>query len=331
MKKSKYFKFIASSTLALGLVGLSNAQSNNQNTVFAASTYQVLLTHNSYIYNSIGHKVSGPSLKKGTKQKIAATKKINGKNYLKLKKNRYIKQANTKKVTDTTSYINIDDSRQVYLKPNGEKQQLWVTGKNKIYETMITSDGMTWYRIGESKWIKSVPDPDMDITDSTNKPAASNSENNTQTAAPTKDMLTTDYKLAVEKRFVEDVNNWRAQADIKPLTINPELHDYATQRAIEAGNYHEKYHTSDKHTRPDGSISAHGEVETGEVLTRNPNDLADDAFNEFIYNDASANWGHRDLLKNSECTRIGVSIGFAGMYGSDDPVVTTMFIANLDY
>lgn len=331
ISKNKLVKFSAAAALSIGMLSVVQAEmSAMTSTVEAAVSYKVVLVQNAYVYNAHGKCKSKTTLKEGTTQEVYGSKQINGTNYLSIGKGRYIKQSNTvKKANKQVKKVNIETSRVIYIKPNGKaRKNMWASGTFPVKATVTDNKGNTWYRIGKKEWINTVDEKVDDPLDhNTDEINAATDESKNPTVAD----LTTEYKLAVEQDFVKLVNDWRNKQGLNSLMITPELHNYAVIRADEAGKYSETHDDYDNHIRPDGTKTKYGEVEAGEDLVKNPMDLAEDAFNRFVYWDANSNWAHRENLRNPNYTKIGVSVGYAGLYANDPHSVNTILIANLHY
>lgn len=101
MRKKHLLAFLSTAAVATTLFSSS--------TVVDAATMK--LTHNSYVYNSKGKKTKHKLLRKGKKVKTSKLKKIKGKYYWKVGKNKYIRKANLKKVKKGKKYKVPDDEK----------------------------------------------------------------------------------------------------------------------------------------------------------------------------------------------------------------------------
>ncbi len=110
--------------------------------------------------------------------------------------------------------------------------------------------------------------------------------------------------------FWKIVNDWRAQQGLNPTVQYTSAHyDYDVIRAVHNAQHYDQYKKSDQH---DGAYYSELEVIVHQAT---PQQMAQEAFNAFVYNDASANYAHREHLKKPKLRAIG--IGLATSYYND--------------
>ena len=310
MINTKAFTKISSGLLiGLGLITIQQSSSP----VLAASSPRVQLRQNSYVYSSKGSRKSKVSLKRGTYLKTYGKKSIKGKVYYNIGNGRYVKKINTvippKEDKDPvlfTVYLKYD--AEFYTKPNGENSLYTLIGKQNVYETYTDSDGHIWYRLKYHNWVKasdtqkSKPKEDKDIPTSDNW---DDPEDNTNTVVQKEKQNSIPTGTALDRNTIEEtgrifeslVNEWRMQQGVQTRVVyttqNSDFNfDYEASRAAEVAQHYDKYHRSDKHA---------GSMSPGELLCLisygSPQKMAQQAFNQFIYNDESANYGHLNHLK----------------------------------
>ena len=300
-----------SSGLLIGLGLITIQQSSSP--VLAASSPRVQLRQNSYVYSSKGSRKSKVSLKRGTYLKTYGKKSIKGKVYYNIGNGRYVKKINTvippKEDKDPvlfTVYLKYD--AEFYTKPNGENSLYTLIGKQNVYETYTDDKGNTWYRIKYKNWVKakdtqkSKPKEDEEIPTSDNW---DDPEDNTNTVVQKEKQNSIPTGTALDRNTIEEtgrifeslVNEWRMQQGVQTRVVyttqNSDFNfDYEASRAAEVAQHYDKYHQSDKHA---------GSMSPGELLCLisygSPQKMAQQAFNQFIYNDESANYGHLKHLK----------------------------------
>lgn len=155
MKKSVLVSLAGITLLSLGLV--ENTQSNN---IVQATTVHVgknqNLVRNSYIYNAKGKRVSG-IIDKGISFKIRGIKKINGKKYVQIGKNEFIRLINftAKKAKKSTGWLNRNS--YVYNR-NGVRisKKTLQFGHNITILNTKTIKGHKYIQIGRNKFIRAV-------------------------------------------------------------------------------------------------------------------------------------------------------------------------------
>ncbi|AWM73527.1 hypothetical protein DKL56_02995 [Lactobacillus apis] len=308
-----------SSGLLIGLGLLTIQQSSSP--VLAASSPKVQLRQNSYVYSSKGSRKSKVSLKRGTYLKTYGKKSIKGKVYYNIGNGRYVKKINTvippKEDKDPvlfTVYLKYD--AEFYTKPNGENSLYTLIGKQNVYETYTDSDGHIWYRLKYHNWVKasdtqkSKPKEDKDIPTSDNW----DDPNDNTSIEEVKDELSSiptgtafDRSTIVEtaKCFEKLVNDWRASQGVDTKMSYTDKHfDYDVSRSIHDAQHFDAYHDSDRHQ---GSSNFYGELEAL-VKEGTPQQMAQEAFNNFVFYDGSANFAHRDHLKRRSCTSFGLGL-----------------------
>ncbi|MBP2057128.1 hypothetical protein J2Z60_000290 [Lactobacillus colini] len=279
------------------------------------------------------------TLKKGTKLyagtshatygKVATIK--NSKMY-RIGRNQYVKLANFTYSSNNSSSnssstkslftVNVTGAGMVHTSPNGEGTHEALFGKRKVFEEKYDSNNVMWYRIGNNKWIISTdtdtPKGSISSTSESNTEKADTGFNNSSTTAvqvtnntqsntsksSTNVQLTPAIIKQTEEEFVKLVNNWRASQGLAPVTIDSSLDSYALQRAKHDATAWDATQQPDYHQ---GASIKYYEISYLVDLST-PDKMAKDAFNTFVYNDASANWGHRDTLKSTDLKTLTVSL-----------------------
>lgn len=336
MKKSKLGKITVSAMLGLGILSSSEVALNSNSQIVQAATSKKKLTKNAYIYNSKGHRTKAKKLRKGKKVKIYATKKIKGKKYYRIGKNKYVRTANfAKKKNNTTLKLaapktakntiskssnlgsitlpnNLDYEFRL-ADSNGAPIDSWIDGNTtwKVLGTK-TINGKKYYKI-DSGWLNEdylKEKPSSSVKNSTNgnetnqqatstpldiKDNSASSSSDTSTNSRVN--LTPELIRETETEFIKLVNDWRASQGLSPVTNNPAIIDYASERAKHNANSYNITGHGDNHVGLD--TSKYGEVSYS-VWIESPQKMAKEAFETFVFDDASANWGHRDILKLPE-------------------------------
>lgn len=140
-------------TIAGALLMLSSMGS----TVNASS--QVALTHNSYVYDQNGHRIGNIVLKKNQKVKVTKTKKIKGKKYAKIGKNRFIRANNYQAVASfkpKAGQTSVVLAKNAYIYDeagNTNKDKLLKGSSHQVYQVKWIK-GNIYYMIGANQWIK---------------------------------------------------------------------------------------------------------------------------------------------------------------------------------
>ncbi|RMC50037.1 hypothetical protein F5ESL0263_03195 [Lactobacillus sp. ESL0263] len=338
MINTKAFTKISSGLLiGLGLITIQQSSSP----VLAASSPRVQLRQNSYVYSSKGSRKSKVSLKRGTYLKTYGKKSIKGKVYYNIGNGRYVKKINTvippKEDKDPvlfTVYLKYD--AEFYTKPNGKNSLYTLLGKQPVYETYTDDKGNTWYRIKYQNWVKasdtqkSKPKEDKDIPTSDNW----DDPNDNTSIEEVKDELSSiptgtafDRSTIVEtaKCFEKLVNDWRASQGVDTKMSYTDKHfDYDVSRSIHDAQHFDAYHDSDRHQ---GSSNFYGELEAL-VKEGTPQQMAQEAFNNFVFYDGSANFAHRDHLKRRSCTSFGLGLASTHKNGFYENGVSFVVVTN---
>lgn len=272
--------------IALGLGTIAGTSTK----VDAAKHWKVQLTRNSYVYNSKGHRKGKTVLKKGHKYTAYKTAKIKGKKYIKLSKKRYVKKANTKKVSAKKASNSVDDGWSAALKA-AEKKMSAQLNKNTKTALVVEDNG---------------------------------SAEKTTVLTPKKaTVLTPKQAQKVKDEFLNYVNNYRKEQGLPPFKTASWLNEGAQLRAEETLQIFNK--TGDlSHTRPNGSYysTAFSKTVESEVLGMVGYYKAGEAgkgnrmANSMIYHDADSNWGHRETLRQN-LKNPGIGIGIASVVGSN--------------
>ncbi|WP_265482815.1 SLAP domain-containing protein [Lactobacillus sp. PV037] len=342
MKKTKLAKITVSAMLGLGILNVSEVALNSNSQVVQAATSKKKLTKNAYIYNSKGHKTKAKKLRKGKKVKIYATKKIKGKKYYRIGKNKYVRTANfarkksnaiklavqktTKNTISKSSNLgsitltnNLDYEFRL-ADSNGNPIDSWIDGNTtwKVLGTK-TINGKKYYKI-DGGWLNEdylKAKPSSSVKNSTNgnetnqqatstpldiKDSSTSSSSDTSTNSSVN--LTPELIRETETEFIKLVNDWRASQGLSPVTSNENSRTFAQERAKHNANSWSNFGTDDNHE----GHGVYGELEYL-VNLGSATQMATDAFNKFVYDDGSAEWGHRDYLR--EPTLRGLSIGLA--------------------
>lgn len=318
-----------SSGLLIGL-GLITFQ-QNPSSVSAASSPRVQLRHNSYVYSSTGKRKGKTSLKRGTYLKTFGKKAIKGKAFYKIGKGRYIKKVNTvippKEDKDPVLFtVYLKDDAEFYTKPNGKSSLYTLMGKQNVYQTYKDNDGNTWYRIRYQNWVKasdtqkSKPKKDKEIPTSANwddpndntsieiDNTSISSEKQMKSNLPSGTALDRNTIEETARCFEKLVNDWRASQGVaNNITYITSRYDYDVSRAVQDAQHYDKYKESDMHAGAEYG----GELETL-VFYNTPQKMAQEAFQQFVYEDAQENFAHRDHLKQASLKTF--SIGLATTY-----------------
>lgn len=141
----------------IGVAGTILLLANIGNSVNASS--QVALTHNAYVYDQNGHRVGRSVLKKNQNVTIVKTKKIKGKQYAQIGKNRYIKKANyqaTAGFKPKAGQTGVVLAKNAYIYDeagNTNKDKLLKGTSHQVYQVKWIK-GKIYYMIGANQWIK---------------------------------------------------------------------------------------------------------------------------------------------------------------------------------
>lgn len=324
--------------LVLGLIALPYSAV----TISAATSPRLQLRQNSYVYSISGKRKGKIVLKRGTYLRAFSKKAIKGKKYYRIGKGRYIRTNNAVIVPNETKEkgpglfsVYLKPGITLYSKPNGESSREMLLGKQKVYEIYKDANGLEWYRLQDENWAKvtdtqrSKPKGDEEVPtfDNWDDP-----ENNTSIEAEEEKENAILTGTALDRNTIEEtakcfetlVNEWRAQQGIvtKVLYTN-KRYDYDISRAIQDAQHFDKYHQSDKHA---GAI--YGELETL-VHYASPQQMALQAFNQFVYKDAASNFAHRDHLKMENLNSIGIGLAMTHKNGIDPNAVSFIVSTNV--
>lgn len=303
-------------------------------TVEAASSYKVTLRHNAYVYNYKGYRIRKASLKKGKILKVYRSKNINGKKYLYIGKHQYIKSANASKYNSKATKVSakaylftvkVNPGSDLYTAPNGDLSNWSMENTQRVYAVTTDSKGETWYKLAKNNWIKSTDTnkPQNNTATITNKSssnqAVSNSKNqtneeksktnNSPTSKPkitnVQTLATPQYASEIAQSFITQLNEIRQKMGKGTLSLDANINDFANIRSNELL-------TKFSHVRPDGSSFNYSECISMEMIDKNttPSQAAKKVLDRFLYDDASWNWGHRNILLGNDCNKIGVGVSW---------------------
>lgn len=340
IKKSTIIKLAASAGLMTSFAlttQYSNINVFTPQTVQASSKFRVKLTHNAYIYNYRGKRRGRKVLKKGRKYTAYRTKRIHHKKYYYLGHHNYIKAGNAKKFEEkkASKYlfsVKLNLGAEIDVKPAGQISQWDMYGTVKVYQVQKVNN-QTWYKLGRDRWVKASetnknPDSnDSNIntnsTDHNSNSAPSNKNEGKQEEQYTYinrgvKKLTSEEIQQIKNKFLKDVNNWREQQNLKSFNSPIWINKGSQLRADESIPHFIKTMQTN-HERPNGlgittAFSNPSQV-NGEVTAwfeygdESANELADEAFESFVYNDADSNWGHRrELSWNYQNPIMGIGV-----------------------
>jgi len=317
-------KKVLAAALMSFLLGLSIISSPKTTQAVEASTSpRIQLRHNAYVYTAKGKRKSKFSLKRGTYFQTLGQKSIRGKKYYKIGKGKYIKFNNAVILPDETKdkgpvlfSVYLKPGITLYSEPNGESSRETLIGKQKVYEIYKDANGLEWYRLPYKNWAKatdtqrSKPKEDKDIPTSDNW---DNPNDNTSieeakdelSSIPTGNAFDRSTIVETAKCFEKLVNDWRASQEVDTKMSYTDKHfDYDVSRSIHDAQHFDAYHDSDRHQ---GSSNFYGELEAL-VKEGTPQQMAQEAFNNFVFYDESANFAHRDHLKRKSCTSFGLGL-----------------------
>ena len=337
INKKSITKISSGLVIGLGLVTLQQ----NPSSVSAASSPRVQLRHNSYVYSSIGKRKGKASLKRGTYLKTFGKRSIKGKAFYKIGKGRYIKKVNTvippKEDKDPVLFtVYLKDDAEFYTKPNGKPSLYTLMGKQNVYQTYKDNNGNTWYRIKYQNWVKSSDTQKSKVKEDKEVPTSANWDDpNDNTSIEVEEEMKSNLPsgTALDRNTIEEtarcfeklVNDWRASQGVATkVTYVTSRYDYDVSRAIQNAQHYDKYKVSDKHAG-----AKYGELET--LVTYNtPQKMAQEAFNQFVYKDAQANYAHRDILKYTSLKTIGIGLATT-YYNSHDPNGVIFMVSTTRY
>lgn len=299
-----------------------------------------LYRHESYRYYSVKY-IHGKKY-----YRIGENCYIKASNAAKMHSNKVKKGANTTSITDSSSttkinttgmgtpkfQVKIDNNNiDIYCASHAIAHGSWITSipLHGIYNVYAEENDR--YEIGKDQWVKE--DDTGEVVQSTNN-TSDTSQNNiinsnstsTNNANKSDDStskessiisangknptsLTSSQKQTYIERFVEMVNKDREALGRKPLTLNEELSQEAYQRSIHDGMSLVNTGREDHHRDENGNILMPDDS-SAEVCTMlsNKEDIPSFAHHQFMENDASANWGHKEALLSSDYSEIGVGI-----------------------
>lgn len=337
INKKSITKISSGLVIGLGLVTLQQ----NPSSVSAASSPRVQLRHNSYVYSSTGKRKGKASLKRGTYLKTFSKRSIKGKAFYKIGKGRYIKKVNTvippKEDKDPVLFtVYLKDDAEFYTKPNGKPSLYTLMGKQNVYQTYKDNNGNTWYRIKYQNWVKSSDTQKSKVKEDKEVPTSANWDDpNDNTSIEVEEEMKSNLPsgTALDRNTIEEtarcfeklVNDWRASQGVATkVTYVTSRYDYDVSRAVQNAQHYDKYKVSDKHAG-----TKYGELET--LVTYNaPQKMAQEAFKQFVYEDAPSNFAHRDILKYTSLKTIGIGLATT-YYNSHDPNGVIFMVSTTRY
>ena len=336
INKKSITKISSGLLIGLGLVTLQQ----NPSSVSAASSPRVQLRHNSYVYSSTGKRKGKASLKRGTYLKTFGKRSIKGKAFYKIGKGRYIKKVNTvippKEDKDPVLFtVYLKDDAEFYTKPNGKHSLYTLMGKQNVYQTYKDNNGNTWYRIKYQNWVKSSDTQKSKVKEDKEVPTSANWDDpNDNTSIEVEEEMKSNLPsgTALNRNTIEEtarcfeklVNDWRASQGVATkVTYVTSRYDYDVSRAVQDAQHYDKYKVSDKHAG-----AKYGELETL-VRYNTPQKMAQEAFQQFVYKDAQANYAHRDDLMSTSLKTIGIGLATTYYNGYTSNGVTFIVSTNL--
>ncbi|MCO6534090.1 SLAP domain-containing protein [Lactobacillus sp.] len=336
INKKSITKISSGLLIGLGLITLQQ----NPSSVSAASSPRVQLRHNSYVYSSTGKRKGKASLKRGTYLKTFGKRSIKGKAFYKIGKGRYIKKVNTvippKEDKDPVLFtVYLKDDAEFYTKPNGKPSLYTLMGKQNVYQTYKDNNGNTWYRIKYQNWVKSSDTQKSKVKEDKEVPTSANWDDpNDNTSIEVEEEMKSNLPsgTALDRNTIEEtarcfeklVNDWRASQGVATkVTYVTSRYDYDVSRAVQDAQHYDKYKVSDKHAG-----AKYGELETL-VRYNTPQKMAQEAFNQFVYKDAQANYAHRDDLMNTSLKTIGIGLATTYYNGYTSNGVSFIVSTNL--
>lgn len=318
INKKTITKITSGLLISLGLVTVQK----NPSSVSAASSPRVQLRHNSYVYSSTGKRKGRVSLKRGKYLKTFGKRSIKGKVFYRIGKDQYIKKVNTvippKEDKDPVLFtVYLKDEAEFYTKPNGENSLYTLMGKQNVYQTYKDSNGNIWYRIKYQNWVKSSDTQKSKVKEDKKVPTSANWDDpNDNTSIEVEEEMKSNLPsgTALDRNTIEEtarcfeklVNDWRASQGVTTkITYITSRYDYDVSRAVQDAQHYDKYKVSDKHAGAKGT--KYGELETL-VIYNTPQKMAQEAFQQLVYKDASSNFAHRDILKQASLKTIGIGL-----------------------
>lgn len=186
MKRHILISMAAATLLSVGLLSVNSTEVNAVVKVGQRNR----LTRNSYVYNSLGLRVRKGSLKKGRLVFVSGRKIINGKAYVKIGKNQYIRLSNFSKPKATSSKVSnkstgvLGHNAYVYDK-NGRRLNVKSLKKDNTVTLlrMKTIHGKKYFQIGKNRFIKAANIVTITkiFTNNKNKGNGSNTNGSTKT------------------------------------------------------------------------------------------------------------------------------------------------------
>lgn len=318
INKKSIIKITSGLLISLGLVTVQQ----NPSSVSATSSPRVQLRHNSYVYSSTGKRKGRVSLKRGKYLKTFGKRSIKGKVFYRIGKDQYIKKVNTvippKEDKDPVLFtVYLKDDAEFYTKPNGENSLYTLMGKQNVYQTYKDSNGNIWYRIKYQNWVKSSDTQKSKVKEDKEVPTSDNWDDpNDNTSIEVEEEMKSNLPsgTALDRNTIEEtarcfeklVNDWRASQGVTTkITYITSRYDYDVSRAVQDAQHYDKYKVSDKHAGAKGT--KYGELETL-VIYNTPQKMAQEAFQQLVYKDASSNFAHRDILKQASLKTIGIGL-----------------------
>lgn len=159
MEIKKLKKNILVSLAGLTLLSVGLVQNNNVQAATVRTGRNAYLSHNAYIYNAKGQKLSSGSVKNGTSFKVLAIKRIHGKKYVQIGKNEFIKLSNfTKGSTKTNadaSTVLVGKNSYIY-NAEGRRISKKMVKHGKIVPILSTVmiKGKKYVQIGRNQFIR---------------------------------------------------------------------------------------------------------------------------------------------------------------------------------
>jgi uncharacterized protein YkwD len=221
--------------------------------------------------------------------------------------------------------VKVNPGSDLYTAPNGDLSNWSMENTQRVYAVTTDSKGETWYKLAKNNWIKSTDTnkPQNNTATITNKSssnqAVSNSKNqtneeksktnNSSTSKPkitnVQTLATPQYASEIAQSFITQLNEIRQKMGKKPYISDPEMNDFANIRSNELL-------TKFSHVRPDGSSFNYSECISMEMIDKNttPSQAAKKVLDRFLYDDASWNWEHRNILLDNDCNKIGVGVSW---------------------
>lgn len=208
-------------------------------------------------------------------------------------------------------------------------------GKQNVYQTYKDNNGNTWYRIKYQNWVKSSDTQKSKIKEDKEVPTSANWDDpNDNTSIEVEEEMKSNLPsgTALDQNTIEEtarcfeklVNDWRASQGVATkVTYVTSRYDYDVSRAVQDAQHYDKYKVSDKHAG-----AKYGELETL-VRYNTPPKMAQEAFQQFVYKDAQANYAHRDDLMSTSLKTIGIGLATTYYNGYTSNGVSFIVSTNL--